>query len=268
MGRETPATTVERVSVDEGQGSGPPYRGRRDVLRDELRSALELSALVGFAVVQPVLGPFGESPETFTAAGASPGQIVVFAVVVAAAPLLALWALGAASRVLGTRRRGLVQTLLVAVLAGFAGAGLARHLGAGPWVRGAVGAILVGAVAVVHRRWEPGRLFLRYASPVPVVLVVMFLLASPVAPLVRPAALEIETVEGGDHPPVTWSPSMPTASAPSSTVPRPGPRRTGCGGGATGATAVSWVAPSTSSGCATRPGRRPTSTSRTPGTIS
>jgi hypothetical protein len=164
--------------------------------------AAELSALVGFAVVQPVLGPFGESPQTFVALGASSGDIVRFAVAVAVVPLVVLAVLAASTRALGLRTRSLVQTALVAGLAGFAATVVARHLGAGVVLR-VVGSLAVAAgAAVLHRRWEPGRLFLRFASPTPVLLVALFLLTSPVAPLVRSPAVDVAAAESNDRPPV------------------------------------------------------------------
>jgi hypothetical protein len=189
----------ERVLAD----ARPPVRG---IVRSELRSGLEIAALVGFAVVQPVLGPFGESPETFTAAGAGPGQIVPFAVAVAVVPILTVWALAAVSRVFGARARSVVQTVVVAGLAALAAVGVARHVGSGVVVR--VGAALVVGglvvVVVVHRRWAPLSMFLRYASPVPILLVLVFLLASPVAPLVRPTPVEVDPAAAGDQPPVVF----------------------------------------------------------------
>ncbi|CAN5856322.1 hypothetical protein BH23ACT2_BH23ACT2_29020 [soil metagenome] len=173
-------------------------------MRSELRSGLEIAALVGFAVVQPVLGPFGESPETFTAAGAGPGQIVLFAVAVAVVPLLTVWALAAVSRVFGAQVRSVVQTVVVAGLAALAAVGVARHVGSGAVVRAGAALVVGGLVVVVHRRWAPLSMFLRYASPVPVLLLLVFLLASPVAPLVRPPAVEVDQTAAGDHPPVVF----------------------------------------------------------------
>jgi hypothetical protein len=188
----------------DGDRHEPPSRGPRvrGAVRHELRAALELSALVGFAVVQPVLGPFGESPETFTAVGAGPGQIATFAVLVAVVPVVGLWGLAALSRLFGAGVRASVQTALVAVLAGVAAVALARHVGAGAWTRSAAALAAAALAAMAHRRWEPARLFLRYASPVPVLLVGAFLFASPVAPLVRPTTSTPEATGGGDHPPV------------------------------------------------------------------
>lgn len=184
----------------------PPTRARRvrRAVRSELGSALELSALVGFAVVQPILGPFGESPETFVSTNATGRDIVVFALLVALAPLAALVALGGLARLGGERVRAVVHLVLVALLAGAASVSIARGAGLATAGRVLVAVVVVAVAALAHHRWAPARLFLRYASPVPIALVVVFLFASPVAPLVRPASVDSEPSGGGDHPPVVF----------------------------------------------------------------
>lgn len=162
----------------------------------------ELAGLIGFAVVQPILGPFGESPETFVAFDADARQIVAFGVLVTVLPVVALWGLGAATRVLGPHVRSVVQTALVALLAGIVGVLLARLVDAGLGLRLLGAIVLAATAAIAHRRWHPARLFLRYASPTPVLLLGAFLLASPVAPLVRSPAVDSGEAGSGDHPPV------------------------------------------------------------------
>jgi hypothetical protein len=183
-------------------------------VREELGFAAELAGLTGFAVVQPVLGPFGESPESFVSAGASSGDIVRFALLVALVPLGVLAALAAASRPLGPRVRGVVQTTLVAALAALAATALARQLGAGGVLRLLAATLAAVAVAVLHRRWEPGRLFLRFASPTPLLLVAAFLLTSPVAPLVRTPSSDVAEGTADDQPPVLFIvvDELPTSS--------------------------------------------------------
>ncbi|CAN5856607.1 hypothetical protein BH23ACT2_BH23ACT2_20440 [soil metagenome] len=173
-------------------------------MRQELGSAAEIAGLAGFAVVQPVLGPFGESPETFVALGATPTDIVVFALSVAVAPVLVFAVAAASTRVIGHGVRAAVQTGLVAVLGALAAVVLARSAGLGDTVRVLVGVTVLVVVALVHRRWAPGRLFLRYASPTPVLLVAAFLFASPVAPLVRPPEATVAAGASGSEPSVVF----------------------------------------------------------------
>ncbi|CAN5856471.1 hypothetical protein BH23ACT2_BH23ACT2_20420 [soil metagenome] len=165
-------------------------------------------------MVQPVLGPFGEAPESFVAAGASSGDIVRFALLVAVVPLVVLSVLAAAARPLGPRVRGAVQTILVAALGALAATAFARQLNAGTELRLLAGAVAGAGAAVLHRRWAPGRLFLRYASPTPLLLMAAFLFASPVAPLVRSPASAVDLGGTSDAPPVLFIvlDELPTAS--------------------------------------------------------
>ncbi|CAN5152364.1 hypothetical protein BH20ACT3_BH20ACT3_16790 [soil metagenome] len=193
---------VESSVSDHRHGARRTLRGRGRAVREELGYAAELAALIGFAIVQPILGPFGESPETFVAVDTSARQIVIFAMLVAVVPVVVLGVLGAATRMIGLGVRSVVQTVLVAGLAAIIGVVLSRQAGAGETMRLLAAVALAAVAAVAHRRWTPARLFLRYASPTPVLLVAAFLLASPVAPLVRPPSVTVADSEGGDHPPV------------------------------------------------------------------
>lgn len=164
---------------------------------------LELAALVGVAIVQPVLGPFGESPETFVGVGAQPGDIVAFAVIVALVPFLAIWLGAALTLLFGEQTRSIVQSALVAILAAMGAVALGPTNGS-PVASALLGIAVGGAALVVHRRWLPGRLFLRYASPLLVVLVLSFLLASPTSSLLRHTATEGPAPDSGEHPPVVF----------------------------------------------------------------
>jgi len=198
------------VSSAEAEGTAPDAPGAterggwRRALRQELPLWAELAALVGFAVVQPVLGPFGESPETFVAAGAGPADIVLFAALVCVVPLVVLALVAAATRRFGERVRFHTQTVLVGLLAAFAATYVVRRVDAGGAVRTAVALAVAALAVVVYRRWEGGRLFLRFAAPTPALLAVVFLLASPVAPLVRPEASSSVAEANGSHPPVLF----------------------------------------------------------------
>ncbi|MBX3314532.1 MAG: sulfatase-like hydrolase/transferase [Actinobacteria bacterium] len=192
--------------------------GWRPAVRDELGYLAEIAGLAGFAIAQPILSPFGESPETFLAVGATSGQIVRFALAVAFVPPLVIWVVAMVTRVGGERVRLAAQAVVVGFLAGAAASLLARSLDAGSAVR-TVAALVVGVgIGVLRDRGATAvRLFLRYTAPVPAILAALFLFASPVAPLVRPPSAEVREASASsasDLPPVVFVvlDELPTAS--------------------------------------------------------
>lgn len=174
------------------------------MVRSELVMAAEVAALVALAVVQPVLGPFGESPETFVSLGASPLDIVVFALSLAVLPVLVISLVAASTRVVGPGVRSAVHRGVIAALAALIATFLARQLGAGAAVRVAVAVAVAAAAWTAHRKWEPARMFLRFAAPTSLLLVLLFLFASPVAPLVRPPTVDVGAAGASDLPPVLF----------------------------------------------------------------
>ena len=155
-------------------------------LREELRYFLEIVALTGFVVAQPVLDVFGRSPETFVFRGADRSDIVLFAAIVVAVPPLLLGAGAALTNLAGPRVRRWAQVGVLSVLFGV----LTLQV-----VKKATGlrdggllvlAIVAGAgFAAAYLRISPLRLWVRYASVGPALFLVLFLVASPVADLVR-----------------------------------------------------------------------------------
>ncbi len=84
--------------------------------RAEIRRLLELAALTGLALVQPLLDVLGRSPETFVFRRVDGADLVVFAVAVALVPALVLWVIGLLSGLLGPRVRRAVHLGALAVL--------------------------------------------------------------------------------------------------------------------------------------------------------
>jgi len=155
---------------------------------------LEILALAGVAVVEPTLGPFGRSPETFTGAGASRLDVVAFGLVVAFGPALVLWAVGLAAGIAGPRPRRAAHAVTIGLLAAAVAARVVRHIGTpGPVVVTAATAAALPAATLLYWRVGLVRLFLRYLSVLPVVLLALFMAASPVASLVFPPAASTAT---------------------------------------------------------------------------
>ncbi|HEV2068260.1 MAG TPA: hypothetical protein VGR26_00535, partial [Acidimicrobiales bacterium] len=152
--------------------------------RSEGSRFVEILALAGFAVAQPVLGSFGDSPETFVAADASARTIVAFGVAVALVPAVVLWALAAATGVVGPRVRQAAQSVAVGLLVGLFASWSTRQLLPGSAWK-VVAALAAGlAAAFLYDRFASARLYLAFASVAPVVFLVVFLAFSPVSNLV------------------------------------------------------------------------------------
>jgi hypothetical protein len=161
-----------------------------------------LAGLWGLAVAQPIFDVLGDAPDYFVAQAVTGGDIVLFALVTALAPPLALAllevAVGAIRPTLRRRLHLVAITLIVALLAlqvlSSARDGPAALLVASALAAGIGGAALYDRAAVA-------RLFLSVISPAAVVFVGLFLLSSPVEGLVfdddagapRPAATSART---------------------------------------------------------------------------
>ena len=182
-GRKAKAGTADRGPASE---RGNPWLV-------EALLALEIVALVAFAVSRPILDSFGRSPETFVARGADSGTVVRFGLFVALVPPLAVVLLGPPSRALGRRARSWVHVGLIAIAGGFAVWRLGQDITG--WPPEATKLILAGfllgpALAALRWRVPTSRTFLRFAGAASVIFLVQFLVMSPASSLVfgdRPA---------------------------------------------------------------------------------
>jgi Sulfatase len=152
--------------------------------RVRLQRFLELVALSGFAITQPLLSVFGTSVDTFIFRNATRFDIVAFAAVVAVVPVLILSSIERVARAIGPRVEETVHECLVAglvlLLALHAGKQL---LGAHSYALVAPAAILAAVATALHWRVAVVREVLRYAAPGQILFVLLFLLSSTVTPL-------------------------------------------------------------------------------------
>lgn len=184
-----------------------PAAGRWDRgWRGELGRLLEVVALVGLVVTQPLLDVLGRSPDFFLFHRADPAQILLLTALVAVVPTVPVALLGTLSRLAGRTARALTHTALIGLLLAALAVQVGRHVTPLRGVPLLLVAVLAGAAgAVAHRRWRaPGRV-LRLAAAGPVAFVVLFLLASPTSAVVLPRTDggAAGTAQGsGVHPPV------------------------------------------------------------------
>lgn len=151
--------------------------------RPLLRAGVELLALCGLAVAQPLLDLYGRSPEQFAFRGVEGRSIVVFAAVVTFAPPLLLLLVEAVVAVVSRRARNALHSALVAGLVAVWVLQALLSVTTGPLRPVAAVVAGVGA-AVAHRRLPPVRTWLAFLSPAPVAFLVLFLVASPTSGLV------------------------------------------------------------------------------------
>ncbi|MEU3456482.1 sulfatase-like hydrolase/transferase [Micromonospora sp. NPDC006766] len=182
-----------------------PPSGRRGGWRDELGRLLEVVALVGLVVTQPMLDVLGHSPDFFLFHRASPADVLLLVALIAVVPTVPLALLGVVSLVTVRIARAAVHTLVVGLLLAALAVQVGRHTTP---LRGvplllAAGAVGVGA-AVAHRRWRAMGRVLRLAAAGPVIFVGLFLFASPASAVVLPRshAGAAGVAGAGAHPPV------------------------------------------------------------------
>jgi Sulfatase len=173
----------------------------------ELRRLLELFALCGFVVAQPLFEVAGRSPEFFLYRRAGATDILLLVALAVLGPPLVLWA---GEALVGLAGRGLRRAAHLAVVAGLLlllTVAVAKHLVA---VRG-VPLLLLGvagglAGAAVYSRSAAVRLWLRYATPAPLVFALLFLTVSPAGKLVVAGDQQVAATpiaaSAGPRPPV------------------------------------------------------------------
>jgi len=147
-----------------------------------LRRLLELLALTGLALAQPVLSAFSDSPETFVSHEAGRTTIVLFALIVAFAPAAVLFAVEV---LVGLVRPSLARTLHLVFVAALV-CGVAVHVVDGMTELGwqpllAIGAVLGVLGALLVAKVDLVRVWLRFLAVAPFAFVLLFLVASPVS---------------------------------------------------------------------------------------
>ncbi|GGM29048.1 sulfatase-like hydrolase/transferase [Micromonospora yangpuensis] len=177
-----PVVAAEPSAVDAPASAPAPARWRA-----ELRRLLEVVALVGLVVTQPLLDVLGRSPDFFLFHGATAADVAALVALIALLPTVAVAVLGGVSRLAGRRVRAAVHTLLVALLVAALAVQVGRHLTGLRGVPLLAAAVGVGILCgYVHRRFAaPGRV-LRVAAVGPLVFVTLFALVSPTSAVLLP----------------------------------------------------------------------------------
>ena len=171
---------------------------------------VELVALTGLAVAQPLLDVTGKAPDFFLLHRSDRAQILLLVALIVAAPPLLLWAVEVlAWLAAGEQVRRLVHLAMVTGLFCVLALEVAKKLTGLRGRRLVVAALVLGlAAGLVYARWAPIRLWLRYLAPAPLVFALVFATLSPTAELILPArstsntAVAVQTRPGRPLPPV------------------------------------------------------------------
>ncbi|HZD03096.1 MAG TPA: sulfatase-like hydrolase/transferase [Actinomycetes bacterium] len=149
---------------------------------------LELLALTGFVITQPLLDLTGRAPDFFLLHGLGRGGILLLVVVIAMLSPLLLWAAGEIAGLLTRGRlRGLSHLAMVTGLLVLLALETGKQLLPLRGKRLALAALLAGALAgLVYHRWSGLKLWLRYLAPAPLVFVLLFATTSPASNLILP----------------------------------------------------------------------------------
>ncbi|HEY5886283.1 MAG TPA: sulfatase-like hydrolase/transferase, partial [Acidimicrobiales bacterium] len=167
--------------------------------RQALRSFVELLALTGLAVTQPLLDVFGQAPDFFVYREADRSDLIAFAVLVALVPAAILWTVEQLIGLGGESPRRITHLVFVGGL--FVLFGLqslkSADVASGPML---VALASVGGVVAVlaYRRWAGVRTWLAYLAISPLLFVGLFLTTSEAADLLESqevAAAEVAPVE-------------------------------------------------------------------------
>ncbi|HYN92839.1 MAG TPA: sulfatase-like hydrolase/transferase [Pilimelia sp.] len=198
------------------------------VWRPEALAFLEIAALSGVVVAQPVLDVMGRSPDFFLFHGAGPADVLLLLAILVLAVPLVLWGAGALVGLAGRRARRAVHVGTLGVLATL----LAVQVGKEALPVRGVPLVLLAAAAgaaliVAYARWDPARQLVRLAAVGPLVFAALFVFSSPTSAVLlggRSTAGPAGTP--GAAPGVTGAagaadaaPGRPSAGGPGSTSP-------------------------------------------------
>jgi Sulfatase len=151
---------------------------------------LELFALTGIVVAQPLLDVAGKAPDFFLFHRASRGQILALVALVVLLPALGLWLVElVAFAIANLRGQRLVHLVLLTGLFVLLAVEVGKELLPLRARRLLLAAVVAGLVAgLVYARWSALRLWLRYLAAAPLVFALVFVTISPVSQLILPAS--------------------------------------------------------------------------------
>jgi hypothetical protein len=170
------------VTVAHAGVSGVAWRAP---LREPALRGAQLFAVSGFALAQPLFDILGKNAEFFAVRGSTPGEIVLFALVVTFVPALVLWLFELAVGAVSAGAATVLHTVFLGFLGAVFGVQALKRSGLDGTAALIVGAVVIGvALAVAAWRLRAVRSFLTVLAVAPLVFLALFLLDSPTSKLV------------------------------------------------------------------------------------
>ena len=161
----------------------------RSALRVSASRGAQLLAASGFALAQPLFDLLGKNAEFFAARASTPGDIVLFALVVTFVPALVLLAVEVAVSAVSGTAGYVLHLAFLGFLGAVFGVQALKRFGVDGTTALIVGAVLIGAaLALAVWRLGPARSFLTILAAAPFVFLGVFLFNTPVERLVFPNA--------------------------------------------------------------------------------
>lgn len=172
-------TAAGKLAAAEPVSERPGDGGRRRAIPWGLYTFLELAALCGMAVAQPLLDTLGRSPDFFIFHGASTLDVLLLVAAVTLLPAVVLWGISASARLAGSRAHRISHAILLgavfALLAVQTGKALTPLRG---WPLALVAALAGAALVAGYLRFRVPQQLLRVASVGPLVFVTLFVFGS------------------------------------------------------------------------------------------
>ncbi|HEX4734365.1 MAG TPA: sulfatase-like hydrolase/transferase [Thermoleophilaceae bacterium] len=165
---------------------------------------LHLGVLYALAVSQPLLNLLGNNADFFTSRQLSSGKVLWFGVVVGLLIPLVLYGVDTVAGLISDRIGWVVHLVLVFALALLLTAQIARKVldpSAGAIV---LAAILAGLITLIYARSAPLRQIATYFSPLPVLVLLLFLFNTPAHRIVFPGSTAAANVTVGGNVPIVF----------------------------------------------------------------
>jgi hypothetical protein len=165
---------------------------------------LHLGVLYALAVSQPLLNLLGNNADFFTSRQQTSGKVLWFALVVGLGVPLVLYAIDTAAGLAGPRIGWVVHLVLVFGLALLLTAQIARKILEPSAGAIAVAAVLAGALTLVYVRSVQLRSIVSWFSPLPLLVLLLFIFNTPVHKIVFPGSTASADVAVKGHVPVVF----------------------------------------------------------------